>query len=279
MILFPRTALGTKHESRIWRAGLRPGAYTCFLWELPEEAHVILEKHLNIVDAVLQHREAVDADAEGEAADFFRVVIHEAVDGGIDHARAEEFNPRGALAFRARSAAGGRTCSAAKWAGDVELDGRLGEREIAWPEARFHAGTKKLFYEIFDGAREIAKGNVGVHGEAFDLVKGEGMRGVGIVAAIDLAGNVEGFEIVIGCFDFGAFDDGEADGEENVFDFLEDLTDQVMRADGADDAGKREVLWYECQLRGSVLLRPWANNVVCTSKEVLLTDRSCRVRR
>src|SRR5882672_7840655 len=291
MILFPRTALGTKHESRIWRAGLRPGAYTCFLWELPEEAHVVLEKDLNIVDAVLQHREAIDAYAEGKAADFFRVVIHEAVDGGIDHARAEEFNPRGALAFRARSAAGGRTCSAAKWAGDVELDGRLGEREIAWPEARFHAGTKKLFYEIFDGAREIAKRNVGVHGEAFDLVKGEGMRGVRIVAAIDLAGNddahgrlllfhganlhgrgvraekkrrlrafrqvqikgihivahgmefwnVQGFEIVVGCFDFGAFDDGEADGEKNVFNLLEDLADQVMRADRADDAGEGEV--------------------------------------
>src|SRR5712664_562935 len=291
MILFPRTALGTKHESRIWRAGLRPGAYTCFLWELPEEAHVVLEKNLDIIDAVLQHREAIDAYAEGKAADFFRVVIHEAVDGGIDHARAEEFNPRGALAFRARSAAGGRTCSAAKWAGDVELDGRLGEREIAWPEARFHAGTKKLFYEIFDGAREIAKGNVGVHGEAFDLVKGEGMRGVRIVAAIDLAGNddahgrllffhganlhgrsvraqkkrrrgtfrqfqiegvhvvanrmelrnVQRLEVVVRRFDFGAFDDGEADGEENVFDFLEDLTDQVIRADRAEDAGEREV--------------------------------------
>src|SRR5882724_1783001 len=135
MILFPRTALGTKHESRIWRAGLRPGAYTCFLWELPEEAHVVLEKNLNIVDAVLQHREAVDAHAEGKAADLFRVVIYEAVDGGIDHARAEKFNPRGALAFRTgvaiRSAG-----SAAERTGNVEFDGRLGEREIAGPEAR-----------------------------------------------------------------------------------------------------------------------------------------------
>src|SRR6267142_6986380 len=130
MILFPRTALGTKHESRIWRAGLRPGAYTCFLWELPEEAHVILEKHLNIVDAVLQHRESIDADAEGEAADFFRVVIHEAVDGGIDHARAKEFNPRSALAFRT-GAAIRRTGTAAERTGNVELDRRLGEREIA----------------------------------------------------------------------------------------------------------------------------------------------------
>src|SRR6267378_2893961 len=123
MILFLRTALGTKHESRIWRAGLKPGADTCFLWELPEEAHVVLEKNLNIVDAVLEHREAVDADAEGEAADFFRVVVHEAVDGGIDHAGSEELDPGGAFAFRTRSPACRRAASAAEGAGHVEFDG------------------------------------------------------------------------------------------------------------------------------------------------------------
>src|SRR5882724_8706104 len=187
MIQFLRTALGTKHESRIWRAGLKPGAYT-FLWELLKEAHIVLEKDLNIVDAVLEHREAVDAHAEGEAADFFRVVIDEAVDGGIDHARAEELDPRGALAFRT-SAAIRSAGSAAEGAGDVELNRGLGEREIARPEARLHRGAKKLLHEIFDGAGEIAKGDIGVHGEAFDLVEGEGMRGVGIIAAIDLAGN------------------------------------------------------------------------------------------
>src|SRR6266404_2490275 len=53
--------------------------------------------------------------------------------------------------------------------------------------------------------------------------------------------NVERFEVVVRRFDFGAFDDGEADGEENVLDFLEDLADQVARADGANDAGEREV--------------------------------------
>src|SRR5882724_1946417 len=99
MILFLRTALGTKHESRIWRAGLKPGAYTCFLWELPQEARVILEKDLNIVDAVLEHGQPIHAHAKGETADFFGVVIHETVDGGVDHARTEQFDPAGAFAF------------------------------------------------------------------------------------------------------------------------------------------------------------------------------------
>ena len=54
-------------------------------------------------------------------------------------------------------------------------------------------------------------------------------------------GDVERFEIVVRRFDFWPFDYGEADGDEDVFDFLEDLADQMMRADGKTDAGEREV--------------------------------------
>ncbi len=54
-------------------------------------------------------------------------------------------------------------------------------------------------------------------------------------------GDVEGFEIVVRRFDFGAFDDGEADGNEDIFDLLEDLADQVMGTDRADDAGEGEI--------------------------------------
>src|SRR5713226_2022235 len=146
-----------------------------FSWELAQEAHVVLEKDLNIVDAVFQHGQAVDADAEGEAADFLRVVIHEAVDGGIDHAGAEELDPGRAFALRTSSPTGGRTGSSAERAGDVKFNGRLGEREIAGPKARLHPGAKKLFYEILDGAGEVAEGDVGVDGQALDLVKRERM--------------------------------------------------------------------------------------------------------
>src|SRR5258708_21250961 len=164
--------------------------------------------------------------------------------------------------------------SATKGAGDIELDARLGEGKIAGAEARFDAGTEELSYEILDGAGEIAKGDVRVDGEAFDLVKGEGVSGVGIVAAIDLAGNdnahgrlllfhganlhgrsvgaeeerrlrafgqfqiervhvvadrmdfgnVQSLEIVLGRFDFGAFDKRAANRNEDVFDFLDDLS-------------------------------------------------------
>src|SRR6266481_3488622 len=70
-------------------------------------------------------------------------------------------------------------------------------------------------------------------------------------------GDIQGFEIIVRRFDFGALDNGEADGEEDVFDFLEDLADQVMRADGANDAGEGEVdaLARRCDLFGSLFSR------------------------
>src|SRR5258707_7079583 len=54
-------------------------------------------------------------------------------------------------------------------------------------------------------------------------------------------GDVERLKVVVGRFDFRAFYDGETDGKENVLDVLEVLTDEVVRADGAYDAGQREI--------------------------------------
>ena len=56
-----------------------------------------------------------------------------------------------------------------------------------------------------------------------------------------MLGNVERFEIVVRRFNFGAFHDGEADGEEDIFDFLENLADEMVRADGTNDAGEGKV--------------------------------------
>src|SRR3984957_19397861 len=246
-------------------------------WKLPQEAHIILKKYLDIVDTVLEHGQAVDADSKGEAADLLRIVFDEAVDGGIHHARAEQLNPARALALRTGSAAGGDSASAAENAGYVEFDGRLGEWKIAGPKTRFHAGPEELLHEIFDRAGEIAKGNVGVDCKAFHLVKSKGVCGVGIVASIDFArddhahrwlpllhganlhrrsvcakeqgrrralrqfeikrvhvvadrmelGDIQGLEIVVRRFDFRAFDDGKSDRDEDIFNLLKNLADQV----------------------------------------------------
>ncbi len=67
------------------------------------------------------------------------------------------------------------------------------------------------------------------------------VKRVHVVADRMELGDVERFEIVVRRFDLRAFDDGEADGEENIFDLLEDLANEMVRAKRTDDSGQREV--------------------------------------
>ena len=59
--------------------------------------------------------------------------------------------------------------------------------------------------------------------------------------------NIQGLEIVVRRFNLRAFDDGEANGEEDVLDFLEDLANEMVRADSADHAGEGEVDVILCE--------------------------------
>src|SRR4029077_15216215 len=67
------------------------------------------------------------------------------------------------------------------------------------------------------------------------------VESVHIVARGMMLGNIEGLEIVVGSFDLRPFHHAEADGKENAKELLISLTDQMARADGALDAGKRKV--------------------------------------
>src|SRR6185437_14035579 len=83
------------------------------LGELFEETHVAGVEVADVGDAVLDHGDALDAHAEGEAGDLFRVVgvvrrVELAAffsDGGEDvrvhHAAAEQFDPAGVFALAA----------------------------------------------------------------------------------------------------------------------------------------------------------------------------------
>src|ERR1039458_3770158 len=150
-----------------------------FLSELMQEAFVALPQELNVVDAVLHQCQPIRAAAEGEAGHLFRIVPDESIERGIDHAAAQQLHPSGALAH-------GASRSAAEQATDVELRARFGEREETGTEARFDVWSKEAAREFVQRALQIAQGNVGVHREALHLMEHEGMRGIGIVAAIDL---------------------------------------------------------------------------------------------
>src|SRR5207245_9451693 len=84
---------------------------------------------------------------------------------------------------------GGLARCAAEGTVYVKLDARRREGEIAGTETRLDARAEEFLYEILDGAGEITKGDVRVDRQAFNLVEGERMRGVRIIATIDLAGN------------------------------------------------------------------------------------------
>src|ERR1041384_6074786 len=146
-------------------------------WKLAQEADAVLEERLDVVDAVFEHPQAIHAHSEGEPAELFRVVANKAVDRGIDHSGAEQFDPSRAFALPAARAVRRHATAAAENAGDVEFDARFGKREITGTKTSFHAGAEILPHEIFDGAGEIAERDVGIDGQPFNLVKHEGVRG------------------------------------------------------------------------------------------------------
>src|SRR5579875_3472453 len=133
-----------------------------FLRELTQEAQIIPEKLLQIVDAVLQHRQTVHAKSERKTRVAPRLVMGEIVDCRVDHACAKHFNPAGMLA-------GPAALSRANVTGGVEFGRGFREREVAWTQAHARLWAEKFLRKVFNGAFEIAKGNVRVDGQAFEL--------------------------------------------------------------------------------------------------------------
>src|SRR5207253_10666157 len=78
----------------------RTHAYGIFIAsrELLQEAQVVLEEQSQIVDAVLQHRDALDTHAERPAGDLLGIVADVAQHLRMHHARAQDLEPAPLLA-------------------------------------------------------------------------------------------------------------------------------------------------------------------------------------
>jgi hypothetical protein len=72
--------------------------------KLLQKSEVVLVEHPDVLDAVLEHRDALHAEAEREATDLLRVVADRLEDGRMHHAAAEDLEPAGALADAAAGA-------------------------------------------------------------------------------------------------------------------------------------------------------------------------------
>ena len=105
--------------------------------ELRQEAHVVLVEKLDVGDAVLEHRNAIEAHSEREAGVLLRIVSDVLEHDRMNHAAAEDLHPSSPFADAALCGADpvAFPC-AAEDAAHVDFSARLDERKVARSEAQ-----------------------------------------------------------------------------------------------------------------------------------------------
>ena len=146
-----------------------------------QETDVVVVEQAHVGDAPRQHRGALDAHAEGEARVALGVDPAVAQHLGMDHAAAEELEPAAVFAHAAAGAAAHDAC-------ELELQRRLGEREVVRAPLQRRARAEERSREILEGPLEVAHRDPLVDAEPLDLVKHRHVGGV-VIAAIRLAGD------------------------------------------------------------------------------------------
>ena len=123
---FGEFAVGHSEAGHVGTNPLRKNIHrVCDLPELLQKSHIPGVELANISDTVLHHGNPLHTHAEGEAADFFRVIGRllprgEGEHRGIDHAAAQQLDPSRLFALAAAPAAG-------EDATDLHIGRRLGE--------------------------------------------------------------------------------------------------------------------------------------------------------
>src|SRR5258706_3733589 len=140
--------------------------------ELLQESQIVLDEMPYVVDAVLSHGNALDAEAKGPAGVNFRINFARGEDVRMNHSAAAQLDPP---LFVLEP--------------DINLRAGFGEREKAGAEADFGGAAEIGADELHDGAFEINHGHVLVDDEGFELVEHEKVRGVDGVGSIDAAGD------------------------------------------------------------------------------------------
>ena len=150
--------------------------------ELAEEAGVVLDEEPDVLDAVLDHGEAVEAHAESVAGKFGGIeggvataFVDRFEDSGVDHAATGDFDPLGSFSFDLKL--------------HVDFEAWLGEGEEVWTEANFRIVAEHGAVEEFESAFEVGETDVIVDIETFELVEDREMGRVDFVAPISRAGS------------------------------------------------------------------------------------------
>ena len=93
---------------------------------MAQPAQIAVEEGAQVVHAVFEHRQPVDAGAEGEALPYIGIEPAIGDHFGVDHARAEQLHPMIGAAEHAPALL--------HMEADIDLGRRLGEREIGGPQ-------------------------------------------------------------------------------------------------------------------------------------------------
>src|SRR5579875_84484 len=148
------------------------------LRELPQEAQIVSGEVANIVNAVAQHGDALDAQPEGEATIDRRIVADAAQHTRVNHAGAAHFKPARIFAYpTARSVAVDTV--------HIELSAWLGEREVAGAETYLAVGPEEFASEPFDHAAQLGHRAGLVNQQSLHLMEDGLMAGVNRLIAID----------------------------------------------------------------------------------------------
>src|SRR5437016_5321332 len=155
---------------------LLPLTYTFPFLELLQKTEIVFVKEPNVIDAIPNHGDALDAEAKGPAGPDFRVVADVFKDLGMHHAAAGDFQPFLAHFARQRTA-------------EINLEARFGVTEIMWTETNPGFGSHQFFEDEFHCPLQIAHRHVAIHIQSLDLMERWIVRRVGVISAVNPAGH------------------------------------------------------------------------------------------
>src|SRR5687767_39585 len=126
--------------------------------KLIQEPDIILVKQTDIMDAIADHGDALDAETERPTAPHFGIVSDIFKNLRMHHSAAGNFQPVFAHLFHER-------------AGEVDFEAGLGVAEIVRAEAEFDFVAEKFFENEFDRAFQVSNGDIFINVKSFDLME------------------------------------------------------------------------------------------------------------
>src|SRR5579872_5241167 len=151
-------------ENRPRHAAPRAAASYLASGESTQKPQIVVEEQPQIVDAIAQHRQPLDAGAKRVAGVALRIDAAGFEHARMHHAAAGNLEPAGLLADAT-------ACAAAEHAGDVDLGGRLGEGEVRGTQPHGKILLEESLHEVVHDRLEVGEADTLIDEQALHLVE------------------------------------------------------------------------------------------------------------